>query len=272
MQRIYSTYEEGNWIDSLWRMDLDSLLRPVENLAIDGWRNLLLTPQAIRRPGSASSSSTTSDDMPLLVDVASDDELQPLEELPPTPDDVIYCTTSTTSLVAGATRVEAMLFAAEQTQMLQQILDSAFPGGPNPLHPWDKILIAQRAQRAFEAQRAQRVQRGSERLLPSLDIAPQAMNTGKAARLRFLNGPFFHTYVKKTQGVRYVHVFQRSAKGGNPNANATPEQQCTRCPYHERALVEREVERLLTTVLGSRHVREPRQFLRRILHRILELV
>ena len=195
MQRIYSTYEEGNWIDSLWRMDLDSLLRPVENLAIDGWRNLLLTPQAIRRPGSASSSSTTSDDMPLLVDVASDDELQPLEELPPTPDDVIYCTTSLgggVRIVAGATRVAAMRFAAEQmfTQMLQQ--------------------------------------RGSERLLPSLDIAPQA--------------------------------------------NATPEQQCTRCPYHERALVEREVERLLTTVLGSRHVREPRQFLRRILHRILELV
>ena len=155
-------------------------------------------------------SSTTSDEMPPLDDVASDDELPTLEELPT--DDVIY---------------------------------SAFPGGPNPLHPWDKILIAQRAQRAFEAQRAQRVQRGSERLLPSLDIAPQAMNTGKAARLRFLNGPFFHTYVKKTQGVRYVHVFQRSAKGGNPNANATPEQQCTRCPYHERALVEREVGRLL---------------------------
>ena len=136
--------------------------------------------------------------MPLLGDVASDDELPPLEELPPTPDDGIYCTTSL-GLVAGATRVEAMLFAAEQTQMLQQNLDSAFPGGPNPLQPWDMILIAQRAQRAFEAQRAQRVQRGSERLLPSLDIAPQA--------------------------------------------NATPEQQCTRCPYHERALVEREVGR-----------------------------
>ena len=156
---------------------------------------MMVGPQAIRRPGSASSSSTTSDDMPLLADVASDDELPPLEELPPTPDDVIYCTTSLgggVRIVAGATRVAAMRFAAEQmfTQMLQQ--------------------------------------RGSERLLPSLDIAPQA--------------------------------------------NATPEQQCTRCPYHERALVEREVERLLTTVLGSRHVREPRQFLRRILHRILELV
>ena len=167
------------------------VLSNVRIAAIDE-AGMMVGPQAIRRPGSASSSSTTSDDMPLLVDVASDDELPPLEELPPTPDDVIYCTTSTTSLVAGATRVEAMRFAAEQmfTQMLQQ--------------------------------------RGSERLLPSLDIAPQA--------------------------------------------NATPEQQCTRCPYHERALVEREVGRLLTTVLGSRHVREPRQFLRRILHRILELV
>ena len=174
----------------------------------------MVGPQAIRRPGSASSSSTTSDDMPLLDDVASDEELPPLEELPPTPDDVIYCTTSLgggVRIVAGATRVEAMRFAAEQmfTQMLQQndeqILDSAFPGGPNSLHPWEQILIAQRAQRAFEAQRAQRVQRGSERLLPSLDIATQA--------------------------------------------NATPEQQCTRCPYHERALVEREVGRLLAARL-----------------------
>ena len=36
-----------------------------------------------------------------------------------------------------------------------------------------------------------------------------ALNTSKAARLRF-----FHTYVKKAHGVRYVHVFQRTAKGG----------------------------------------------------------
>ena len=57
-----------------------------------------------------------------------------------------------------------------------------------------------------------------------------------------------------------------------PQANATPEQQCTRCPCHERDLVEREVGRLLTTVLGSRHVREPSEFLRHIRRRILELV
>ena len=232
MRRIYSRYDENHEIDmmrfnsllrtmenALWRMPLSTqegetmnknyvdasgrtmgrnmnmpVLSNVRIAAIDE-AGMMVGPQAIRRPGSASSSSTTSDDMPLLADVASDDELPPLEELPPTPDDVIYCTTSLgggVRIVAGATRVAAMRFAAEQmfTQMLQQ--------------------------------------RGSERLLPSLDIAPQA--------------------------------------------NATPEQQCTRCPYHERALVEREVERLLTTVLGSRHVREPRQFLRRILHRILELV
>ena len=155
MQRRYSTYDEGNQIDSLlrtmenalWRMPLLTqegetmnknyvdasgrtmgrnmnmpVLSNVRIAAIDE-AGMMVGPQAIRRPGSASSSSTTSDDMPLLADVASDDELPPLEELPPTPDDVIYCTTSTTSLVAGATRVEAMLFAAEQTQMLQQILD-----------------------------------------------------------------------------------------------------------------------------------------------------
>ena len=36
-----------------------------------------------------------------------------------------------------------------------------------------------------------------------------ALNTGKAARLRL-----FHTYVKKAHGVKYVQVFQRTAKGG----------------------------------------------------------
>ena len=79
---------------------------------------------------------------------------------------------------------------------------------------------------------------------------------------------FFHTYVKKAHGVRYVHVFQRSASEAQraqrvqrgserllpsldiaTQANATPEQQCTRCPYHERALVEREVGRLLAARL-----------------------